>query len=57
MPPGGTLRATAMGVDVIFNTIDTSHSLRASERATQFTVTFQTAYRLRITASLDYSSP
>ena len=45
-----------MGVDVIsdFNTIDTSHALRASERATQLTVRFQTAYRLTITASLDW---
>ena len=32
--PGGTLRAIAMGVDLRSNAIDTSHALRASERAT-----------------------
>ena len=35
-----------MGVDLRSNAIDTSHALRASERATQFTRRFQAAPRL-----------
>ena len=40
------LRAIAMGVDLRSNAIDTSHALRTSGHATQFTGRFQTAARL-----------